>query len=61
MYADLKHPKNEINLNPNIIVKEIPLTSEQWFDFIQELTSLEVACWKNKYYDNDICDGHSGI
>lgn len=57
MYADLKHPKNEINLHPDILLKEIPLTSEQWLAFIEELTSLEVACWKDKYYDIDICDG----
>jgi len=57
MYADLKHPKNEINLHPDIVLKEIHLTSEQWFPFIGELTSLEIACWKDKYYNNDICDG----
>ena len=56
-YADLKHPKNQINLNPNIIFKEIPLSPEQWLAFIEELTSLEVSCWKDKYYDNDVCDG----
>lgn len=57
MYVDLKHPKNEINLHPDIVLKEIPMTSEQWLAFIEELTSLEVTCWKDKYYDNDICDG----
>lgn len=44
MYVDLKHPKNEINLHPDIVLKEIPLTSEQCLAFIEELTSLEVAC-----------------
>lgn len=57
MYADLKHPKNEINTHPDIIVKEIHLTSEQWLAFIEELSSLEVEYWKDKYYDNEICDG----
>lgn len=57
MYVDLKQPKNEINMYPDIVLKEIPLTSEQWLAFVEELTSLEVACWKDKYYDNDICDG----
>lgn len=57
MFIDLKHPKSDINLNPDFILKEIPLTSEQWFDFIEDLTTLEISCWKDKYYDNDICDG----
>lgn len=57
MYVDLKHPKNEINFHPDIILKEIPLTSEQWLAFIDEISALEIACWKDKYYDNDICDG----
>ncbi|GFZ30101.1 hypothetical protein CSC2_06270 [Clostridium zeae] len=57
MYADLKHPKNEINMHLDIALKEIPLISEQWLAFMEELTSLEIACWKHKYYDNDICDG----
>lgn len=57
MYVDLKHPKNEINLSSDIVLKEIPLTSEQWLAFIEELTALEITCWKDKYYDNDICDG----
>lgn len=53
-YADLKHPKNERNLHPNIVLKEIPLTSEKWLAFVEELISLEVACLKDKYYDNGI-------
>ena len=57
MFADLKHPKNEINFHPDILIKEISITSEQWFDFIEELVSLEIAFWKDKYYDNEICDG----
>lgn len=57
LYVDLKDPKNETNLHPSVELKEIPLTSEEWLAFIKELTSLEVACWKDKYCDNDICDG----
>lgn len=57
MSVDLKHPKNEINLYPDIILREIPLTEELWNDFIKEITALEIASWKDKYYDNDICDG----
>lgn len=57
MFVDLKHPKSDVNLNPDILLKEIHLTSEQWSDFIEELTTLEISCWKDKYYDNDICDG----
>ncbi|MBU3160641.1 hypothetical protein KPL37_12885 [Clostridium frigoris] len=57
MFVDLKHPKSDVNLNPDILLKEIPLSSEQWFDFIKALTTLEISCWKDKYYDNDICDG----
>lgn len=36
MYVDLKHTKNEINLYPHIVLKEIPLTSEQWLAFIED-------------------------
>jgi hypothetical protein len=57
MFVDLKHPRSEINRHPDILLKEIPLTSDQWLEFIEELTSLEVDCWKDKYYDNNICDG----
>lgn len=57
MFVDLKHPKDEINFHPNIILKEIPLTSEQWFAFIEEINILKVGSWKDKYYDNDVCDG----
>ena len=57
MYVDLKHPKNEINFRPDIFLKEIPLASEQWSAFIEDLSYLEIASWKDKYYDNDICDG----
>jgi len=57
MYINLKNPKNEINLHPDVVLKEIPLISEHWLAFIEELTVLEISCWKDKYYDNDICDG----
>ena len=57
MFVDLKHPQSDVNLNPDILLKEIPLTSEQWCEFIKELTALEIGCWKDKYYNNDICDG----
>lgn len=33
------------------------MTSEKWLAFIEELSSLEIACWKDRYYDNNICDG----
>lgn len=55
--ADLKHLQSDINLNPGIVIKKIPVTSEQWDALTNELTSLEIANWKDKYYDNDICDG----
>jgi hypothetical protein len=57
MFADLKHPKNEINFHPDILIKEIPLTSEQWLKFIEEISALEIAFWKDNYYDNEVCDG----
>ncbi len=57
MYVDLKHPKNEINFRPDFFLKEIPLASEHWNVFIEDLSSLEIEYWKDKYYDNDICDG----
>jgi len=57
MYVDLKNPKNETNLHPEIRLKEISLSEEQWMPFVEEIASLEVECWKDKYYDNDICDG----
>jgi len=57
MYVDLKHPKNERNFHPDILSKETPLTAEQCISFIEETASLEVECWKDKYYDNNICDG----
>ena len=57
MHVDLKQPKSELNLNPHMVFKEIPLTSKKWLAFIEELTSLKLACWKDNYYDNDICDG----
>jgi len=56
-YADLKHPNNEINLDTDIKIKEIPLTLEQWLQFVKELTALELQSWKDKYYDNDMYDG----
>jgi len=55
--VDLKHPKNEVNFRPGILLKEIPLQPEQWFDFTEELSSLEIGLWKDKYYDDEICDG----
>lgn len=57
IYADLKHPKNDINFHPDILLKEIPLTSEQWLTFIEELVTLEIPCWKDEYYDSGVCDG----
>ncbi|MBU5314484.1 hypothetical protein KQI38_20885 [Tissierella carlieri] len=39
------------------MIKEIPLTSEQWFAFIKELIFLEIVNWKDKYIDKDVCDG----
>lgn len=57
MFADLKHPKNEINFHPDILIKEMPLTSEQWLKFKEEISALEIAFWKDKYYDNEVCDG----
>lgn len=57
MFADLKHPKSEINLHPDILIKEIPLTSEQWGILLDELSALQIASWKDKYYDNEVCDG----
>jgi hypothetical protein len=57
MFVDLKHPRSEINRHPEVLFKEIPLTLGQWLDFIEELTSLEIAFWKDKYYENNICDG----
>jgi len=57
LFADLKHPKNEINFHPDILIKEIPLTSEQWLKFIEEISALEIAFWKDNYYDNEVCDG----
>lgn len=57
MYIDLKHPKNEINFQPDILIKEIPLTSEQWIKFIKELGILEIDNCKDEYIDSDIRDG----
>jgi len=57
MCADLKHPKNDINFHPDILLKEIPLTSEQWLAFIEELVTLEIARWKDEYCDSGVCDG----
>lgn len=57
MYVDLKHPQSEINFQPDILIKEIPLTSEQWLKFIKELNSLEIDNWKDEYIDREICDG----
>lgn len=48
MFADLKHPKNEINFHPDILIKEIPIAANQWIEFAEELTSLEIAYWKDK-------------
>lgn len=56
-FADLKHPNNPINLDTDIKIKEIPLSSEQWITFVEELTALELQSWKDKYYDNDMYDG----
>lgn len=53
----IKHPKNNINFHPEILIKEIPLGSKEWFNFISELSDLEIACWKDNYYDNEVCDG----
>ncbi len=55
--ADLKHPKNDINFHPEILLKDKPLSPEQWITFIEEIDALEVPCWKDSYSDNDICDG----
>lgn len=57
MSVDFKHPKNEVNFHPDIYLKEIPLASEQWIAFIEEIAALEVSCWKDSYCDNNICDG----
>lgn len=57
MSADLKHPKNDINFHPDILIKEIPMIANQWIELTEELASLEIAYWKDKYYNNDICDG----
>jgi len=57
MHVDLKRLKNEINLQSDIMIKEIPLEGEHWLSFIKELTYLEIVNWKDKYINNDICDG----
>lgn len=55
--VDLKHPRSEINFQQDVLIKEIPLTPEQWLTFIKELSSLEIVNWKEKYIDRDVCDG----
>ncbi|SCY24468.1 hypothetical protein SAMN03080606_01112 [Alkaliphilus peptidifermentans DSM 18978] len=57
MAADLKHPKNEINFHPDILLKEVPLPPEQWITFTEEIAALDVSCWRDSYYENNICDG----
>lgn len=57
IYVDLKDPKNEMDLNPDILIKEISLKPEEWFGFIEELKSVEIDNWKDKYIDKDILDG----
>lgn len=57
MYVDLKQANDEFNVNPDVHLKEIPLTTNQWLEFTDEIARLEVACWKDRYSDNEICDG----
>lgn len=57
IHPDLKPPKKEVNFHPDITLKEIPLTQQQWIAFIEEIAILEVDCWRDNYYDNNICDG----
>lgn len=57
IYVDLKLPKNEMYLYPEILLKEIPLTDENWINFLEELAALDIQLWKDEYNNNDILDG----
>ena len=37
--------------------KEYVFSNEKWDEFINRLFKENIQNWKNKYYDNNICDG----
>lgn len=60
MYVDLKHPKSIVNYCPEALIKQIPLLDKQWLEFIKELQTLELSCWRsfikvlNKYIGESV-------
>ncbi|ERJ11906.1 hypothetical protein [Haloplasma contractile] len=53
MSVDLKQCNDELDIN----IEEIPLTNKQWLEFTDEISTLEIVCWKDRYDDELMFDG----
>jgi hypothetical protein len=57
VHVDLKRPMEELNLEADLTIKEIFLTSEEWDGFIGELINLGIDSWKDHYCESDTVGG----
>lgn len=56
-YIEVKDPSVKTDENKGRIVKEIPLTDEEWKNFQEDIKKLKLDTWEVEYDDPDVMDG----